>query len=282
MCASVFLRFLCRAGLLGVLFLAVGCSPSPSARTAKTQSLALQTKDPDARQAPRYRCQVVNTYPHDVQCYTQGLFYLNGMLYESGGLYGESTLRKVDLESGTKLKYVQLHPGLFAEGITMYNQKILLLSWREHVAMVFDLQTFRDIKQFSYPTEGWGIVFDGKEFIMSDGSSTLYRRDTATFGETGRIYVTDGGLPVTHLNELEWINGEIWANVYQTDRIVKIDPETGHVTGVIQCGGLLLPSDYTDETDVLNGIAYDENSGRIFITGKKWPKVFEIKIAKEE
>lgn len=231
---------------------------------------------------PLYTYQIVQTYPHDTQCYTQGLFFYDGYLYESGGLYGESTLRKTAITSGEVLQTRSLPEDIFAEGIVRLQQKILLLSWNEHTAWVYDLQNFEPLQRFSYPTQGWGITFDGSDYLMSDGSSTLYKRDTATFAEKGRIYVTCEQQPVTALNELEYIEGEIWANVYQTDKIVRIDPATGNVTGIIHCDGLLDRSDKKADTDVLNGIAYDSSTRRLFITGKKWPKLFEIKIIEQE
>lgn len=232
-----------------------------------------------AQKAPLLTCQVVTSYPHDTRCYTQGLFWLDGVFYESGGLYGQSSLRKVDPVSGAVLKYRDVPGDIFAEGITLFGNRILMLSWREHRAFVYDKDSFLLLRTMECPTEGWGVVFDGTDFIVSDGSSTLYRRDTATFAEKSRIYVTDGGLPVSSLNELEIINGEIWANVYMTDFIVRIDPADGHVTGRIDCSGLLLPSEKRPETDVLNGIAWDAATRRIFITGKLWPKLFEIKLS---
>ena len=245
-----------------------GCRP-PSAGTQMVSSAPVK----------QYTCQVVRTFPHDTRCYTQGLVYDDGVFYETGGLYGESVLRKVQPETGVATRFADLSPQLFAEGLALFGDRLLMLTWREHVAYVFDKQTFRMVRAMDCPTEGWGAVFDGTDFIVSDGSSTLYRRDTATFAEKGRIYVTEDGSPVSALNELEIIEGEIWANVYMTDRIVRIDPATGHVTGSIDCRGLLLPADRKPDTDVLNGIAYDSVGKRIFITGKKWPKLFEIKLS---
>ena len=245
-----------------------GCRP-PSAGTQTVSSTSVK----------QYTCQVVQTFPHDTRCYTQGLVYDDGVFYETGGLYGEATLRKVKPETGAVLRYADLAPQLFAEGLTLFGDRLLMLTWREHTAYVFDKNTFRMVRAMDCPTEGWGEVFDGTDFIVSDGSSTLYRRDTATFAEKGRIYVTENGSPVSALNELEIVEDEIWANVYMTDRIVRIDPATGRVTGSIDCRGLLLPADRKPDTDVLNGIAYDAAGKRIFITGKKWPKLFEIKLS---
>lgn len=225
---------------------------------------------------PVFGYQVVNTYPHDRAAYTEGLLFDNSVLYEGTGLNGQSSLRRVDLASGKVLQSQALSPEYFGEGVTVWHDQIIQLTWKSHVGFVYDKASFRLLKQFTYPTEGWGLTQDGKRLIMSDGTATLHFLDPATFTETGRIAVHANGVPVFNLNELEYIGGEIFANVWQTDRIARIDPETGQVVGWIDLTGLLGPADRQQPVDVLNGIAYDAEHDRLFVTGKLWPKVFEI------
>ncbi len=220
---------------------------------------------------------VVNTYPHDRAAYTEGLVRDGAALYEGTGLNGQSSLRRVDLESGKVLQSVPLDPMYFGEGVTTWADQVIQLTWKSHKAFVYDKETFKLLKTFSYPTEGWGLTHDGASLIMSDGTSTLHFMDPVTFQETKRITVTDNGQPVVNLNELEYVRGEILANVWQTDRIARIAPETGRVIGWIDLTGLLSPAERPPSVDaVLNGIAYDAEHDRLFVTGKLWPKLFEI------
>jgi glutamine cyclotransferase len=227
---------------------------------------------------PVFGFKVVRVFPHDPKAFTQGLVFHQGFLYEGTGLLGKSSLRKVELETGRIVKLYQLSYQLFGEGITLWQNNIIQLTWKSRTGFVYDRRTFRLLKKFSYPTEGWGITQDGKHLIMSDGTSFLYFLDPYNFKEVKRIQVQDRGLSITLLNELEYIKGEIYANVYLTDRIVRISPETGRVTGWIDLQGLLPTKDRAQGVDVLNGIAYDAQGNRIFVTGKYWPKLFEIQI----
>jgi glutamine cyclotransferase len=232
-----------------------------------------------ADSVPNHGYEVVRTYPHDALAFTQGLFFLNGFLYESTGLEGRSSLRKVRLEDGSVLQKYDLPRQYFGEGIVQWQDRLIGLTYRSQTGFVYDLGTFKPLRQFKYAGEGWGLTHDGKRLIMSDGTSELRFWDPDTLRETGRIKVTHEGRPVGSLNELEWVKGEILANVWQTDRIVRIDPKSGRVLGWIDLTGLLKPAERIEGyTDVLNGIAYDANRGRLFVTGKRWPKLFEIRV----
>jgi glutamine cyclotransferase len=221
---------------------------------------------------------VVNEYPHDPQAFTQGLVFEDGYLYEGTGLYGFSSLRRVELETGEVLEMVGLPSDYFGEGITIYDgNKIAQLTWREQVGFIYDKVDFGLLDRFTYATEGWGLTYDGSRLIMSDGTSTLHYLDPATLEEINTVEVIDAGGPVARLNELEYIKGEIYANVWSTDRIAIIDPTTGRVTAWIDLQGLLSPEE-AEEADVLNGIAYDADADRLFVTGKLWPSVFEIEL----
>ena len=225
---------------------------------------------------PLYRYEVVNIYPHDRNAFTQGLVFENGFLYEGTGLRGHSTLRRVELETGNILQSREIPGPFFGEGIAIYGNRIIQLTWQAHVGYVYDKGSFELLRRFNYATEGWGITHDGKRLIMSDGTSTLRLLEPETFSEIGQIEVFDNDGPVSGLNELEYVQGEIYANVWQTDRIARICPETGRVTGWIDLAGLLSPEDKSEAVDVLNGIAYDAVNDRLFVTGKLWPKVFEV------
>jgi glutaminyl-peptide cyclotransferase len=228
--------------------------------------------------SPWMTYEVINRYPHDPGAFTQGLIYLDGYLYESTGLYGESSLRKVALETGEVLKQVDLPQDVFGEGLTVWDETLLQLTWREGTGFVYDLETFALMGQFSYPMEGWGLTHDGERLILSDGTSTLYYVDPNTYQITGRVNVTYQGEEIERLNELEFIRGEVFANIWQTDRIVRINPHTGEVTGWIDLGGILDPGLRTPDTDVLNGIAYDPAGDRLFVTGKRWPVLYQIRL----
>jgi glutamine cyclotransferase len=226
--------------------------------------------------ADTYR--VVHAYPHDPQAFTQGLIYVDGHLYESTGLEGRSSLRMVDLESGRILQRQDVPSQYFAEGLTNWGSTLIQLTWENHAALVYDRFTFRLLRTLSYPGEGWGLTQDGKRLIMSDGTATLRFMDPASFRETRRVTVTDRGQPVTNLNELEFIHGQVYANIWHSDRIARISPATGKVLGWIDLSGLLPQGQRSGAEAVLNGIAWDAEHDRLFVTGKLWPKLFEIRI----
>lgn len=223
-----------------------------------------------------YTYKIINVYPHDHTAFTQGLVYEDGFLYEGTGISGRSTLRKVDLETGNVLQSIDLPFQYFGEGITILGDRIIQLTWLHNVGFVYDKSSFELLREFYYPSEGWGITYDGKSLIMSDGTSTLHFLNQITFEETRNIEVYDKYGPVSSLNELEYIQGEIYANVFKTDRIARISLVTGKVLGWIDLKGLLSQEDLVSSVDVLNGIAYDSISDRLFVTGKLWPKLFEI------
>jgi len=238
---------------------------------------SLQVQLLPAKPATLYTYKVVNTYPHDITSYTQGLVYDDGILFEGTGLYGHSLLRKVAFQTAKVLKETSVPNNVFGEGISMFDGKIIQISWKEQVAYLYDKNTFKLLNKFAYPiNEGWGITYNGSSLIMSDGSANLYFMDKEYFVETSRVEVCDEHGPVEQLNELEYIDGEVWANVYTTDTIVRINPKTGAVTGKIIMSGLLKPEDRKPDTNVLNGIAYDAKTKRIWVTGKNWPKLFQI------
>ncbi len=228
---------------------------------------------------PVYTAEVVHTYPHDPTAFTEGLFYLKGFLYESTGLEGHSTIRKVRLDTGAVLQKIDIPAQYFGEGIVEWRGHIISLTWKSQVGFVFDLATLTKQRQFSYSGEGWALTRNDKELIMSDGTPELRFLDPATLKETHRITVTIDGKALANVNELEWVKGEVYANVWQTDWIVRIDPSSGRVVGAINLSGLLKPEDKVPgQTDVLNGIAYDAKNDRLFVTGKYWPKLFEIRL----
>ena len=232
------------------------------------------------RSAPvvRYSYEIIATWPHDRAAFTQGLVFRNGGFLESTGLNGQSTLREVEVKSGRVLKQVTLARQYFAEGLAVVGEKAFQLTWQNHTGFVYDADTFRLEREFSYEGEGWGLTTDGRALILSDGSSRLRFLDPATFAVTRTVEVTAQGKPVLRLNELEFIRGEIFANVWQTNEVVRIDPITGHVRGAIDFSGLLSPQDLHPDLDVLNGIAYDAAADRLFVTGKRWPKIFEVRL----
>jgi glutaminyl-peptide cyclotransferase len=236
------------------------------------------TLTPTPETPPVDSYQIINTYPHDPEAFTQGLVFDNGNLYEGTGLWGQSSLRQVALESGLVLRLQPLEDQYFGEGITVFGDRIYQLTWQEQTGFIYDKNSFERLETFSYPHEGWGITHDGQRLIVSDGTSTIRYWDPATLQETGRISVRDNAGPLNRMNELEYVNGEIWAHIWLTDLIARIDPETGFVKGYIDLTGLLDPSTLTQPVDVLNGIAYDPASGRIFVTGKLWPALFEIQV----
>lgn len=230
-----------------------------------------------AGDAPVYSFEVVATYPHDTKAFTQGLFYQDGVLYESTGQYGESSLRRVDLETGEVLARADLEARYFGEGIAPYRDGIVMLTWRSQTGFVYDRDTFERLRTFRYSGEGWGLTFDGAHLIMSDGTSTLRFLDPETFEETRRLTVRDARGPVGNLNELEYIDGKVYANIWRTDRLAIISPQTGEVTAWVDLRGLLPPA-LRAGADVLNGIAYDAEGDRLFVTGKLWPTLYEIRL----
>lgn len=226
-----------------------------------------------------YGYEVVRSYPHDPQAWTQGLVWRDRELYESTGLHGRSSLRRVDLESGKVLHLVPLAQEFFAEGLAIWDDRVIQLTWRSQVGFVYELDGFERIGQFTYAGEGWGLTHDGTHLIMSDGSAELRFLDPVTFAEVRRVTVAHEDRPIALLNELEYVRGEIWANVWKSDLIVRISPADGRLVGVIDLRGLLTPQERAG-ADVLNGIAYDEAEDRVFVTGKLWPKLFEIRLVR--
>jgi glutamine cyclotransferase len=231
---------------------------------------------------PVYTYQVLNTYPHDQTAFTEGLVFEDGVLYEGTGLNGYSNLRRVELETGKVLQIRKLPNQYFGEGIAIYKNKIIQLTWKSNLGLVYDKSNFELLQEFNYPTEGWGITYDGNYLIMSDGTSTLHFLDPETFEEISQIEVYENDILVTKINELEYVQGEIFANIWLTERIARINPLTGQVSGWIDLKGILSPEDYSEKVDVLNGIAYDTKNDRLFVTGKFWPKLFEIELIKDE
>ena len=222
--------------------------------------------------------EVKAVYPHDDRAYTEGLFYLHGLLYESTGMEGRSTIRRVRLKDGAVLQSQSIAPNLFGEGIVNWGDEIISLTWRNQLGFRWDLKTFARKSTFHYPGEGWALTQNGKHLIMSDGTATLRVLDPMTFREVRRIKVTADGQPVFNLNELEWVKGEILANIWQTNQIARIDPQTGVVKAWIDLTGLPETLRSPDADAVLNGIAYDREHDRLFITGKDWPHLYEIRL----
>lgn len=265
---------------------AVVATAVPTATTPPPTATAVPTCDPFTTptiappgSVPSYSYQIINSYPHDPNAFTQGLVYVDGVLYESTGIKRTpSSLRQVDLVSGEVTQFLDVGSDFFAEGLVLWQDRLIQLTWQNQVAFVYDKESFELLDTWEYETEGWGITHNGRCLIMSDGSDTLYFRDPDTFAEVGRITVQDQNGPVRLLNELEFINGELWANIWQTNRIVRIDPTTGQVVGNVDLTGLLDPATLTQPADVLNGIAYDGENGRLFVTGKLWPTLFEIEL----
>lgn len=241
-----------------------------------------------AAEVPEYGYQIVHVYPHDPTAFTEGLFYLNGFLYEATGLEEHSSVRKVDLQTGKVLQETRLPDQYFGEGIVKWKNKLYQMTYKTEIGFIYDFDTLRKTGEFHYKGQGWAFTTDGKQIYM-DGSRdvnadvsdpVIHIWDPDTLKETGIIRVTDQGRPVENINELEWVKGEIYANIWQTHRIARIDPKTGHVVGWIDLTGLLTPAEAAD-ADVLNGIAYDPDHDRLFVTGKLWPKLFEIKLIRK-
>lgn len=250
-------------------------APTPSATAPASQP----TETPGI--AHRYTYRVLATLPHDRRAFTQGLIFEDGFFFEGTGLLGQSTLRRVEPQTGAVVQAIDLPPDVFGEGITSLNGKLYQLTWQSNIGFVYDRETFELLQTFQYSSEGWGLTDDGEQLIMSDGTSTLRFLDPVTLAETRQVKVQAEGVPVSRLNELEYVDGRVLANVWQTDLIALIDPQDGRVHGWIDLTGLLDPGDKTLPVDVLNGIAYDAEGDRLFVTGKWWPKIFQIELVPE-
>ena len=261
--------WLCVIILLIILIIFVAVRLKPVARQRPSSSIPEELS-----RLSGFR--VINLYPHDPQAYTQGLIFHEGYLYESTGLRGYSTLRKVDLGSGEVVQMIELDNAFYAEGLTLWNETLVQLTWQEQIGFIYDLDDFTLVDTFYYNTEGWGLTHDDSNLIMSDGTSTLFFLDPKTLKVVRTVEVSDHGSPVTRINELEYVLGEIYANIWQTNNIVRIDPSTGLVNGWIDLAGLLPADVNPGSVSVLNGIAYDPIQDRLFVTGKLWPYLFEI------
>jgi len=247
--------------------------------TMSLRSITGQSSHPAGpRWTPEYTFKIVRDYPHDPAAFTQGLVYRDGFLYEGTGLNGRSSLRKVRLEIGEVVQHVELGEEFFGEGIAIVGNKVIQLTWQSHTGFVYNLSDFKLLRQFSYPGEGWGLTSRGNEIFMSDGTAEIRVLDAATLKEKRRFTVRNGAAPIAQLNELEFVEGELFANIWQTDRIARISPQSGKVLGWIDLTGLLSPVYRRREDAVLNGIAYDAAHKRLFVTGKLWPKIFEIQL----
>jgi glutaminyl-peptide cyclotransferase len=234
------------------------------------------------RRPPEYTFKIVRTFPHDPTAFTQGLAYDDEFLYKGTGLKGRSSLRKVHLETGEVVQRVDLAPEFFGEGITVFKNKVIQLTWQSQIGFVYNLSNLHLLRRFSYSGEGWGLTTNGREIFMSDGTSEIRVLDTGALAERRRFTVRDGDTPVDQLNELEFVDGEIFANVWQTNRIARISPQSGMVVGWIDLKGLLNPVYRLESDAVLNGIAYDSNRKRLFVTGKLWPSIFEIRVVPKQ
>lgn len=252
---------------------------TPFRSLALALGLAALTAGPALAQVPVYGATVVHAYPHDPKAFTEGLFYLNGALYESTGLEGQSDIRKVQLSTGKVLQRRPIAPKYFGEGIVAWKGKLVELTWQTEIGFTYDLATFKPRGEFHYKGEGWALTSDGARLIMSDGTPQLRFLDPATLAETGRLDVTINGRPLPMINELEWVKGEVLANIWQTNYIARIDPKSGRVTGIVDLSALMQQEQAKGlRIDVLNGIAYDAAHDRLFVTGKLWPDLYEIKL----
>jgi len=262
--------------LLATMPAAAGCAVEPAIPSEPSQ--------PPASRPPlngRYTYEVVNAYPHDPDAFTQGLVYRDGVLYEGTGKEGSSSLRRVRLETGEVIDSVALDDNLFGEGIALCGENVVQLTWRSHIGFIYDRESLEPAGSFTYETEGWGLTCDGTHLIMSDGTARLHFRDPETFDVQGYVTVHDGATEVGNLNELEYINGQVYANVWPTDSIAVIDPSDGRVAAWLDLSGLRATRPATGRVDVLNGIAYDAENDRLFVTGKWWPWLFEIDLMPE-
>ncbi len=261
--------FVATAGAFG----ACGNKDAPAASAAAAAADSTQPA-----RTPTYSVEIVNTFPHDRGAFTEGLFFHQGRLFESTGEVGTSNIREVELATGRVLRKLDIGDPYFGEGTIIVDDKLYQLTWKNGKAFIYDWKTFAPKGEFTYEGEGWALTTDGKSLIMSNGSSVIAWRDPKTFKIEKTLEVNEHGTPVKALNELEWIKGELWANVWQSDQIARIDPNTGNVIGWVDLAGILPAIDRDGNEDVLNGIAYDAAKDRIFVTGKKWSKMFEIKL----
>ena len=247
-------------------------------------SAGFQAKRAPALAPKKYGYRVVNTYPHDPTAFIQGLEFREGALYEGTGQTGRSSLRKVDLRTGKVIQQIPLQPKYFGEGITVLNRQIVQLTWITHIGFIYDQSTFRLLRDFNYPGEGWGLANDGTQIYMSDGTPDIRILDPTTLAESRRVTVRDSGVPVKMLNELEYVRGELYSNVWQTDRIARISLKDGNVIGWIDMTGILSPEERmkVGPDGVMNGIAFDQLGNRLFVTGKLWPKLFEIQVIEKK
>lgn len=250
-----------------LLFSLAACAEAPAPR---------QQQAADAVPVQGYR--IVATFPHDPGAFTQGLLWRDGRLYESTGLIGESAIREVELATGRVLRRADIPPGLFGEGLVDWGDELVSITWQDGIGFRWDRATFRRTGEWRYAHEGWGLARDERHIVMSDGTPILRFLDPATMREVRRVTVTAAGRPVARLNELEYVDGEIFANVWQTSRIVRIDPATGRVTGWIELGPLVRENGGGGEDNVLNGIAWDAAGRRLFVTGKNWPRLYQIEL----
>lgn len=256
------------------VFFFTACDPAQQAQSGQIVSS-------DGNMKGSYTYEVVRELPHDTNAFTQGLIFYKGSFYESTGLQGRSTLRLVEIDTGKVLKNIAVPSDYFAEGMTIFQGKIYQLTWLNQKGFVYDLGTFEKEKEFSYYGEGWGLTTDEKNLILSDGTDKIRFIDPFNFEVLKTISVSENGQPIPAINELEYIKGQIFANVWQTDRVIVIDPSNGKVVASIDLTGILKASDRTNQEDVLNGIAYDASKDKLYVTGKLWPKIFEIKLKKK-
>jgi glutamine cyclotransferase len=267
-------RFMSFAGELSILCL---CLVTFDCQSAPTRTSEKSGKQP----VPISGYEVLQVFPHDRDAFTQGLVIHDGKFLESTGEVGRSSLRRIEIETGKVIQKVDVPPPYFAEGITLLKGKVYQLTWQHQIGFIYDAWTFEKIGQFNYTGEGWGLANDGVSLILSDGSNHIRFLDPDNFQVKKTIAVVDGARPIEEINELEFIKGEIYANIWHADRVARINPETGSVVGWIDLRGLLARGEVEDEEAVLNGMAYDEASGRLFVTGKLWPKIFEIRLVKK-
>ncbi|MDO4758055.1 MAG: glutaminyl-peptide cyclotransferase [Rikenellaceae bacterium] len=261
---------------LRILFLLLLALPMACGCGSKGRSKRIEIPEPD-----RYTYRIVKEYPHARNAYTQGFVFHKGILWEGTGEYGGSEIRTLNLNDGSYFTEATLPDSEFGEGITIHNNYLYQLTWTENVCHVYSIETGAKVRDFRYIGEGWGLTTDGEKLYLSDGSAKIFKINPENFRREGSVTVTYKGQPVDYINELEWIEGKIWANVYLTDQILIIDPATGRAEGVVELEGILPDSLRDETTDVLNGIAYDAATKRILITGKKWPKIYEIELIKQ-
>lgn len=267
-----------RIGLFAVIFLFVLSTGCQTGAVANHSSVDNAHKN----NVPKHGYEIVNTWPHDKDAYTQGLVFYKSRLLESTGQEGRSSLRLVEPETGKVLKKVNVPRPYFAEGITFFKGKIYQLTWQHQLGFIYDVESFDKLGEFSYQGEGWGLTNDGGSLILSDGTSRIRFLDPSDFQVTRTISVLDGETPVDRINELEYVHGEIYANIWHKDRVARIEPQSGRVVGWIDLTGLRALSDAKDTEAVLNGLAYDESKDRLYVTGKLWPKLFEIRVKRTD